>query len=86
MKTELNELLSFVSIPELYDNIAIKLFGKTANHYDCTKIKVGDKIENAISRYYGDDSQGFAMHWLCFGPKAILNGYEVEVDEGWCDF
>ena len=87
MRTELNEQLSFVSIPELYDNISMKINGKTADKYDCTKVLVGDAIYNAIQRYYtngGKDKTDFAMRWLCFGPKATLNNYEVEVEDGWC--
>lgn len=92
MRTELNEALSYVSITELYDNISMKINGKKASQYDCRKVRVGESVMNAVQRYYGIQFKNqnkaqtdFAMNWLCYGPKATLNGYEVEVEEGWCE-
>ena len=95
MKITLDEKSSFVSIPELYDNISMKINGKKANHYDCRKVRVGEAIHSAIERYYGmqfdymDDNDlkgNVFLLWVTYGPKVSLEGYEVEVDDGWCEF
>ena len=88
MKTTLNETLSFVSIPTLYDNISMVINGKKASNYDCTKVCVGESILNDCERYVnenGGKKGDFSMLWVMYGPKATLQGYEVEVEEGWCE-
>ena len=84
----LSEMTSKVSIPQLYDNICLALTGKKASKYDCTKVLVGESVFEACREYYreqGADDTEFAMAWCCCGPKAELNGYEISVEEGWCE-
>lgn len=76
-----------LSIVELYDLIAEELYGKTFDHYDCTKVSVGEGVYENIRRYYidkGEEDFSFNMIWVCYGPKATLTGYNIEVEEGWC--
>lgn len=73
-------------IVELYDRIAKMIFGKTFDHYDCTKIEVGRKILDAVEAYYieqGMDKAEFGMMWVCYGPKATLDDYNVQVETDW---
>ena len=95
MKITLDEKASFVSVPELYDNISMKINGKKASHYDCRKVCVGEAIRSASERYYGLQFEGYPQNelsgnvfllWLTYGPKVTLQGYEVEVEDGWCKF
>ncbi|MBP5423830.1 MAG: hypothetical protein J6Y78_15445 [Paludibacteraceae bacterium] len=86
-KTELTELTSKVAIPKLYENIAVKLGIKNATNFDCTKVLVGQSIFDACSDFYkehGVPDDEFAMLWVCYGPKASLEGYKVEVEDSWC--
>lgn len=76
-------------IVQLFDNITTKLYGKNYCSYDCTKICVGKEVFNKVEEYYRTEKnmpkEEFAMLWCCFGPKATLDGYEVEVEDDWCD-
>lgn len=88
MKTKV--IQKHTTIPNLYDNIAMKLGLPLADdvRYDCTKICVANNIQEEIFAYYekmGKSKQDIAMMWLCYGPKAIdeLEDDEVEVEEGW---
>ena len=73
-------------IDQLFDNISTKLYGRTYDSYDCTKVCVGKEVFNAVTEYYvadGKPAEDFAMLWCCYGPKATLEGFEVEVDDSW---
>lgn len=73
-------------IPTLYDTIAQGMYGKTFDHYDVCKVEVGKEIFNQMEAYYteqGMDRAEFGMLWVCYGPKATLEGYEVQVEPGW---
>lgn len=73
-------------VVEMYDRFAKMAYGKTFDHYDCTKICVGKKIFDRIEAYYteqGMDRADFGMLWCCYGPKATLNDYLVELEDGW---
>lgn len=71
-----------------YDLLATELYGKTFDHYDCTKVEVGKEVFNKIEEYYCVENNmpknNFAVVWCCCGPKATLDGYEVEVEDNWC--
>lgn len=85
--TALTEEKSHVSIPTLFDNISLDINGKVATKYDCTKVCVGEDVYEACKDEYigkGGDEVGFATLWCFYGPKATLQGYDVEVEEGWC--
>lgn len=70
-------------IVELFNNISTKLYGRTYDSYDCTKVCVGKEIFDRVEEYYGKASEDFAMIWCCYGPKATLEGYEVEAEDNW---
>ena len=83
---EIDEEQCKCGIVELYDNIALGICGKTFNHYDCCKIEVGKEVFERVKDYYleqGTDESGFGMLWVCYGPKANLEGYEISVKPGW---
>ena len=88
-KTTLTEKLSKVSITDLYTNIACKMGIKDTKNllkFDCKKVLVGQSIFDRCSEFYkeqGVPGEDFAMMWLCYGPKASLEGYEVEVKDSW---
>lgn len=74
-------------LPALYDLIATSLYDKTFDHYDCRKVCIGASVYDAVERYYINDGATageVAMAFLMYGPKPSLEGYEVEVEEGWC--
>ena len=73
-------------IPQFYELAADAMYDKTFDHYDCCKVEVGKEILNRIEEYYveqGMDRAEFGMLWVCYGPKATLEGYEVQVEPGW---
>lgn len=73
-------------ISDLYDLIADSICGKAFDHYDVTKVYVGKEVLDRVEEYYleqGADRADFGMLWVCYGPKATLEGYEVQVDAGW---
>lgn len=73
-------------ITELYEMMADAMYDRSFSNYDCTKIEVGKSIFEAIREFYveaGLDEATFGMMWVCYGPKATLEGYEVQVEEGW---
>ena len=79
---------SYVGIPALYENIALVLYGKQGNRYDCRKVEVGEEIRENCYQFYKDKGYDIAdinMAWLAYGPKASLEGYEFKVEEGWCE-
>lgn len=75
-------------IVQLFNNIATKLYGKPYYSYDCTKICVGKEVFNKVEEYCRTEKymsrEDFAMLWCCYGPKATLDGYEVEIEDNWC--
>lgn len=80
---------SKVSIPTLYDNIAMAMYGRKGTNYDCSKVLVGESIFDACKEYVvesGGQESDFNMLWCIYGPKATLSGFDFEVEEGWCDF
>jgi hypothetical protein len=82
----MNPELAKCGIVDLYEMMADAIEGKSFDHYDCTKIEVGKEIFNRIEDYYierGMDRASFGMMWVCYGPKASLEGYEVQVEPGW---
>ena len=88
MRIYLTEEQCNVGITTLYETISMILNGELKPNYDCRKIKVGDKVEDAIRNFYEREGWGLAdinMAWLMFGPKAELEGYAVEVEDDWCD-
>lgn len=87
-KTELTEVTSCVTIPKLYENIAAKLHLKNATNFACNKVLVGQGIFDTCRNYYanqGVPGEEFGMLWLCYGPKATLEGFKVEVEDDWCE-
>lgn len=55
--------------------------------FDCTKIRVSEKIQEDIFEYYkakGLSPVSVGMLWLNVGPRAVpdLVDYQVEIDEG----
>ena len=73
-------------IVEFYDRLAELMYGKTYAHYDCTKVYVGKEIQDKIFNYYrtqGTEDSEISMLWVCYGPKATLEGYEVECENDW---
>lgn len=71
---------------EMFDRFAKMILGKTCDHYDCRKVYVGEKIMELVESYYleqGMEKAEFGMVWVCYGPKATLDGYKVQVDAGW---
>lgn len=75
-----------MGIVDFYEFLADNIFGKSFDHYDCTKINVGEEIFEGIKRYYLEKGMGdvdFGMMWVCYGPKASLTGYNVELEDGW---
>lgn len=73
-------------IPQFYELVADAMYDRTFAHYDCTKVECGKDILEAIREYYreqGVEDFDFNMMWVCYGPKATLEGYEVQVEEGW---
>lgn len=76
-----------VGIVAFYDLLATELYGKTFDHYDCTKVEVGKEVFNKIEEYYRAEKnmpkEDFAMLWCCYGPKATLDGYQVQAKDDW---
>lgn len=75
-----------MGIVDFYDNLSVLMYGKTYDHYDCTKVYVGKAIQNDIFEYYkrqGKKEEFVSMLWVCYGPKATLEGYEVECENDW---
>lgn len=72
----------YCALPELYDRIAIKMYGKTFARYDCTELDVGKDILAASEQFYKDTKGAEAwevnMLWLNCGPHPSLEGYEVK--------
>ena len=74
-----------IGIVELYDLVSELSFGRTFPNYDCTKIEIGKEIFEKIRAHYlehGTDNFSFNMLWVCYGPKASLEGYEVRIEDG----
>lgn len=75
-----------IGIPEFYDQLSKLMYGKCYDHYDCTKVCVGKSIQDDIFNYYkaqGVEDWEICMLWVCYGPKATLEGYEVECENDW---
>lgn len=75
-----------IGIPEFYGELAKLMFGKEYDHYDCSKVCVGKSIQEDIFNYYKEqriEEWEIGMLWVCYGPKATLNGYEIEADADW---
>lgn len=84
----LNKELCNIGIVGLYHRISELFYGKTFDSYDCTKVEVGEKIYEDVRNYYQDEGmsyQDFCMAWLCYGPKATLEGYEVRIQKGFVE-
>ncbi len=86
MDTYIMDPTRITTIPEFYEALADAMYDKSFDHYDCTKVEVGESIFEDIRAYYkeqGVDDFNFNMLWVCYGPKATLKGYEVQAEDGW---
>ena len=71
-------------IVDFYNAVAEQLgFDSEKVNYDCRKILVSKERFDAINMAY-EDSEDFAMRWLCLGPKTdeMLQGDEVIIEDG----
>ena len=89
MKVIMNKTECSCGIQQFYDNVAMKLgYNVDKVNYDCTKLKVSNKIFDEIYEFYkvtqaiGMDSMG--MMWVCYGPKCDdeLKEYEIDIEDG----
>ena len=84
----LNKSECNIGIVELFDRISELFYGRTYSHYDCTKVEVGEGIFEDVRNHYlenGADNFNFNMLWVCYGPKATLEGYEVRIEDGFAE-
>lgn len=75
-----------MGLVDFYDALARLMYGKTYEHYDCRKVCVGKSIQDDIFKYYeeqGKETIDISMMWVCYGPKATLEGYEIEAENDW---
>lgn len=82
-----------MDLADFYDEVARKLgYTNTDNlKFDCSKIDVSEKIQDAIMSYYRDIKHAgieeIAMIWLNWGPKAHEDWYDwkVQVEDGFVE-
>lgn len=90
---ELQVEIEVMGLPEFYDEVARKLGYTNTDDlkFDCTKIDVSDKIQDAIMSYYREIKHAgieeIAMIWCNWGPKAHedWHDWKVQVEDGFVE-